>query len=289
MSLLWVNGSLIDKADARVSPFDHGFLYGDGVWEPLRVFGGRLFKGREHIAALFATASYYEIEVPYTPAELLAAVEATVRANQRTDGYCRVIVTRGPGTIGPDPRKLDPQVFITAEEYQPFPSELAGHGLEVVTYPVPVVAARTDLWRQSLGRPEVVQARHFALKCGCLDAILICSGTAVFGTTEGNLFYVRAGMCSQVSHLDSVEAGAVLRLAYQLGAWKLAPLETVAELRTADEVFLVGTACGVIGVVRIDGHTIGRGTEGPVTRKVREAYHALTRGPDTIPAEGGAP
>src|SRR6478609_4561385 len=119
MSLVWVNGALVDKADARVSPFDHGFLYGDGVWEPLRVFGGRLFLGAEHIATLFATAAYYELEVPYSPAELLAAVEAAVRANQRTDGYCRVIVTRGPGTIGPDPRKLDPQVFITAEEYQP--------------------------------------------------------------------------------------------------------------------------------------------------------------------------
>src|SRR3954447_16350818 len=99
MSLLWINGRLIDKADARVSPFDHGFLYGDGVWEPLRVFGGRLFRGHEHVASLFATARHYELEVPYTQAELLAAVEETVRANQRTEGYCRVIVTRGPGTI----------------------------------------------------------------------------------------------------------------------------------------------------------------------------------------------
>ncbi|HEX4607073.1 MAG TPA: aminotransferase class IV, partial [Urbifossiella sp.] len=107
MSLVWVNGTLVDKADAKVSPFDHGFLYGDGVWEPMRVFGGRLFRPAAHAARLWAAARAFEIAIPHTGDDLLAAVEATVRANQRTEGYCRVIVSRGPGTIGPDPRKLD--------------------------------------------------------------------------------------------------------------------------------------------------------------------------------------
>jgi len=289
MSLLWVNGALVDKADARVSPFDHGFLYGDGVWEPLRVFGGRLFLGREHVVTLLNTARHYEIDVQYTEAELLAAVEATVRANQRTDGYCRVIVTRGPGTIGPDPRKLDPQVFITAEEYQPFPSELAGHGLRVVTYPYSVTDHEPRFWLRSLGRTEIVSARRHALRAGCLDAVLSNSLCDVIGTTEGDLFYVRNGRATPAGSLVCREAYSVVELAYKLALWENANRLSRDELKTADEVFLVGTACGVIAVARIDGHTIGSGGEGPVTRAVRDAYHALTRGADTMPAEGGVP
>ena len=289
MSLVWVNGTLVDKADARVSPFDHGFLYGDGVWEPLRVFGGRLFDGPAHVASLFAVAEHYEIAVPYTQAELLAAVEATVRANHRTDGYCRVIVTRGPGTIGPDPRKLDPQVFITAEEYYPFPPELAAHGLHVVTYRHPLAADDSRYWLRSLGRPEVVAARRHALRAGCLDAVLVAPDGRVIGTTEGDLFVVRGGTFSNASLPQFVEASAVVTLATGLAPWEWQPRAERDGLLTADEVFLVGTACGVIGVVRVDDRDIGTGAEGPVTRAVREAYRDLTRGRDTIPAEGGAP
>ncbi|MFO0800328.1 MAG: aminotransferase class IV [Gemmataceae bacterium] len=289
MSLLWLNGALVDKADARVSPFDHGFLYGDGVWEPLRVFCGRLFRGREHIATLFQTARYYEIDVPYTEAELLAAVELTVRANHRTDGYCRVIVTRGPGTIGPDPRKLDPQVFVTAEEYYPFPLPLYESGLHVVTSGHPLAADRSHYWLRSLGRPEVVAARRHALRAGCLEAVLVDPGGVVAGTTEGDLFVVRGGIVSNAARVACVESAEVALLAAGIGPYEWQRGTTPEQLRTADEVFLVGTACGVIGVVRIDGHAVGSGTEGPVTRTVREAYHALTHGADTIFQEGGAP
>ena len=258
MSLLWVNGSLIDKADARVSPFDHGFLYGDGVWEPLRVFGGRLFKGREHIAALFATASYYEIEVPYTPAELLAAVEATVRANQRTDGYCRVIVTRGPGTIGPDPRKIEPQVFVTAEEYMPFPVELYGHGLHVVSCAAVDREYKYHAVR-ALGSPHVVSAKAAALRAGCLDAILLDRQGRVAGTTEGRVFVVKYGEVRRAWGLPDVAADIPATDAEV----------TLADVLSSDEAFLAGTAAGVIAVVRCDGQMIGAGAEGPVTRGIR--------------------
>src|SRR5690349_17930990 len=110
MSLVWINGHLIDKADARVSPSDHGFLYGDGVWEHLRVFAGELFRPDDQLAHLFAAARVLDIDIPLSLDELRTAVEATVKANSRTQGYVRVIASRGPGTIGPDPRKIDPQV-----------------------------------------------------------------------------------------------------------------------------------------------------------------------------------
>jgi branched-chain amino acid aminotransferase len=289
MSILWVNGTLTDKADAKVSPFDHGFLYGDGVWEPVRVFGGRLFRGHEHVARLLAAAAGVEIVVPTSAAEVLAAVETTVRANHRTDGYCRVIVTRGPGTIGPDPRKLDPQVLITAEEYYPFPVELAGHGLHVVTSPYPVNTAHPAFWLHALGRPEVVLARRHALRAGSLDAVLTDHSGRLLGTTEGELFAVRNEAVATVAPHGVVEAAAVHELARERFAGRPLTLMTPAELAAADEVFLCGTACGVIAVVRLDGRDIGTGTEGPVTRSLREAYRTLTRGRDIIPAEGGGP
>src|SRR5947209_6435511 len=171
MSRLWINGSLVDKSDARVSPFDHGFLYGDGVWEPLRVFGGRLFRPDDHLRLLFHAAETLVIDIPLSRDELAAAIEATVRANNRTEGYVRVIVTRGPGTIGPDPRKLDPQVIIIAEEYRPFPPELYPHGLNAVTAPVRVDLSNPALRHRTLGRPHVVLAKRHALRNGCLEAV----------------------------------------------------------------------------------------------------------------------
>jgi branched-chain amino acid aminotransferase len=278
MSLVWVNGKLVDKADARVGLFDHGFLYGDGVWEPLRVFGGRPFRAAEHVARLFSAAGVFEIEIPYTRAEVLAAVEWTITANHRTDGYCRVLVTRGAGTIGPDPRKLDPQVYVTVEEYYPFPVELQGHGLHVVTSPYPVNTANPAFWQHALGRPDVVLARRFALKAGCLDAVLTDHGGHVIGTTEGELFQVRGGAIGYVPPCNTPEALAVLLVA-RANHPQLSPgTVTPADLAAADEVFLVGAACGVIGVVRIDGRDIGTGTAGPVTRAVQAEYRKLTRG-----------
>src|SRR5262245_4751792 len=120
MSLVWINGRLVDKADARVSPFDHGFLYGDGVWEPLRAFGGKLFRPDDHMRLLSHAAKSLSIDLPMPVDAIVAAIHETLIANQRTDGYIRVIVTRGPGTLGPDPRKIEPQVIVIAEEYQPF-------------------------------------------------------------------------------------------------------------------------------------------------------------------------
>src|SRR5436305_6959486 len=162
MSRLWINGQLVDKADARVSPFDHGFLYGDGVWEPLRVFGGQLFRPGDHYHHLHTAAAALGIDIPLSQPELIAAVEATLKANNRTEGYVRVVVTRGPGTIGPDPRKIDPQVIIIAEEYYPFPAELHGHGLHAVTAEVTLGSGNPAECVRALGQPLVTLAKAHA-------------------------------------------------------------------------------------------------------------------------------
>jgi branched-chain amino acid aminotransferase len=279
MSLVWINGTLADKADARVSPFDHGFLYGDGVWEHLRVFGGKPFHPHDHLNLLFAAAETLGIDIPLSRDDLLAAIETTVKANGRTEGYVRVIVTRGPGTIGPDPRKLDPQVYITAEEYQPFPQELHGHGLHAAVAPVRVDAANPALAVRSLGRPHVVLAKQHALRNGCLEAILVSTAGDVAGTTEGFLFLAKDGAVVVAGGQPADVAGfAIATLAVEAGLVVAEYAVKPVELPAADEVFTAGTACGVIGIVRIDGRTIGTGTEGPITQQLRDRYHALTRG-----------
>jgi branched-chain amino acid aminotransferase len=292
MSLVWVNGVLVDKADARVSLFDHGFLYGDGVWEPLRVFGGRLFRPDEHFGLLSEAADRIGLTLPYTAGELIAATQATAGANHRAEGYCRVIVTRGPGTIGPDPRKLAPQVFITAEEYQPFPSELYATGLHAESAPYPATEDPLNRVR-ALGQPHVVRAKQHALSRGCLEGIIWDLGGEMLWATEGNVCVVRPG--SRVVTVagpwgvglpNGTMAATVTAAGYELQVEGHVGLGTLSE---ADEAFVAGAACGFIGITRLNGDPIGTGTEGPVTRKVREAYHALTRGADTIPAEGGTP
>jgi branched-chain amino acid aminotransferase len=279
MSLLWINGALIDKADAKVSPFDHGFLYGDGVWEHLRVFGGNLFRPNDHLRLLFSAAETLGIDIPMTREELLAAINVTVKANSRTEGYVRTIVTRGPGTIGPDSRKLDPQVIIIAEEYQPFPPELYSHGLYAAVYPTPVDTENPANRVRALGRPHVALAKRHALASGCLEAILTnCAGDAV-GTTEGFLFMVKDGAVVVAGGQPEDATGfAVAAMAGEGGLVVAEYAVKPAELLGADEVFIAGTACGVIGIVRVDGKGIGTGTEGPVTRAIRERFRVLTRG-----------
>lgn len=278
MSLIWINGALFDKLDARVSPFDHGFLYGDGVWEHLRVFNGKPFRAQEHLRTLAKAADALAIEVPLTPDELLAAIEATIKANSRTEGYVRVIVTRGPGTVGPDPRKIEPQVLITAEEYQPFPQELYGHGLHAVVSPFPLDPDNLAHRVRTLNQLHVVQAKRHALQHGCLEALFQNRGHEIVGSTEGLLFTVKGDLLTLAvgSVWDGVRS-PVLEAAPERLAGVEEP-QTLSDLLAAEEVFLAGTACGVIGIVRVDGTDIGAGTEGPVTKKIREAYRRLTRG-----------
>jgi branched-chain amino acid aminotransferase len=278
MSLLWLNGALVDKADARISPFDHGFLYGDGVWEHIRLFGGVPFGGPQHLKNLAAAADALGIDVPLSPTELLGAIDATARANDRTEGYVRVIVTRGPGTVGPDPRKIEPQVIVTAEEYQPFPQDLYGHGLHAVVAPLLLDPDNPAHRYRTLNQLHVVQAKRHALRNGCLDALLQNRNLELVGSTEGLLFVVKGrDLHLAAGHLwDEVGSAVATLTANDLGLVER-PLKR-ADLHAADEVFIAGTACGIIGVVRIDGTDVAGGTEGPVTRGLRAAYHRLTRG-----------
>jgi branched-chain amino acid aminotransferase len=279
MSLLWLNGALTDKSEARVSPFDHGLLYGDGVWEHLRAFGGKLFRAEHHLRVLANAAAALGIDIPLSQDELLAAIDATLKANSRTEGYVRVIVTRGPGTVGPDPRKLDPQVIVIAEEYQPFPQELYAHGLHAVISPLKLDPENPAHRFRTLNQIHVVRAKQHAIANGCLESLFQSRTGQLVGSTEGFLFIVKDG--AVVAAGGQPEDATGFAVAAMAGEGGLAVAEYAVrpdDLFAAEEVFIAGTACGVVGIVRVDGRDIGGGAEGPVTRAVRERYHSLTRG-----------
>ncbi|MBM3979690.1 MAG: hypothetical protein FJ304_05300 [Planctomycetes bacterium] len=266
MSQVWLNGTLTDKLDARVNPFDHGFLFGDGVWEHLRLFNGAPYGAAHHYKVLRAAGDALAIDIPLSLDEFVAAIRATAAANARAEGYVRVIVTRGPGTIGPDPRKCEPQVVITAEEYRPFPDELYSHGLYAAVAPLALDPDNLAHRYRTLNQLHVVHAKRFALQNGCLEALFLNRVGHIVGATEGAVFAVKDG---------------AIRAPNAACSFAIAAIEsalTLADLHASDEVFLAGTACGVIGLVRIDGRDIGPGSEGPVTRRARALYQQHTRG-----------
>ncbi len=278
MSQIWINGTLTYKADARVSPFDHGFLYGDGVWEHLRLFGGRPLLAHHSLRNLLAAAEAVGIDIPLSQADLLAAIDTTAKANNRTEGYVRVIVSRGPGTLGPDPRKIEPQVIVIAEEYQPFPQELYGHGLHAVVSPLKLDPENPAHRYRTLNQLHIVRAKQHAMQNGCLEALLETRDRHVVGSTEGFLFAVKDGALVVAGGQPEDATGfAIAALAGEAGAVVAEYSLKFPDLLVAGEVFIAGTACGVIGIVRIDGTDIGSGTEGPVTREIREAYQQLTQ------------
>lgn len=275
MSLVWINGRLVDKSEAKISVFDHGFLFADGAWMHLRAFDGALFHPDNPLLRfLEGLKREHGIDVAMDVAQLRSAIEDTLRANGRTEGYIRVLATRGVGTLGPDPRKILSQVHIVAEEYHPFPIELYEHGLDVVSSTIPTRSPR------SLGDVAIAKAKRDALAAGCLEAVMI-DGTLLLGCTEGGVFVVSSGTlrCSSAG-CSPEEFELVSELAASEGVTldsRVPPLE-VASLAAAEEAFLVGTACGVIAIARVDGRPIGGGAEGPVTRRIRDAYRKLTRG-----------
>lgn len=274
MSQVWIDGALIDKNDAKVSVFDHGLLFGDGVTEGMRVYGGSVFRLAQHLDRLFAAADTTALKLTMTRADFAAAITATLAANGRTDGYIKVVVTRGAGTLGLDPRKCEPQVVVIAEDVVPFPRELYHVGLDVVTasvrWPLPHPVG-------TLSRVAGVMAKREALQAGCLEAIVLDAAGSVVGGAESDLAAVY-GSTQRLPNRGGVTQQFVAELAERAGLTVVVSGLTRDDLRMADELFLVSAEAELIGVRSLDGSKVGAGGEGPITRQLREAYRAATRG-----------
>ena len=282
---VWLNGRLVPADEAAISVYDHGVLYGDGVFEGIRVYGGRILKLRTHLMRLFDSAKSIRLQIPYPIEDLEQATRQTVQAAARSDAYIRLCVTRGAGTLGLNPFLCpQPNVFIIVDGIQLYPQEVYDRGLEVITSSVmrnhPAALSPRI---KSLNYLNNILAKIEAIDAGVMEAVMLNHQGYVAECTGDNIFIVRKfqGELTLVTPplhagvLEGVTRGLVEQLALTLGV----PLQemdlTRHDLYTADEMFLTGTAAEVIGVTQVDGRVIGAGTPGPVTVRLMQAFHDL--------------
>jgi len=280
---IYLDGKFVDQRDAKISVFDHGLLYGDGIFEGIRAYNGRVFKLKEHIDRLFYSAKGILLDLPISHAELMAATVETCRKNKIRDGYIRLLVTRGVGTLGLNPNRCkNPSVIIIADKIQLYPPELYQQGLAIVTVPtIRNLHSALNPAIKSLNYLNNILAKIEANNAGCEEAIMLnaegfvseCTGDNIFIVKENHLFTppLSAGA------LYGITRRVVMELAAESGLKVSEPNLTRYDLFNAEECFLTGTGAELIPVVKIDGRVIGTGKPGAVTRKLVAQYRALTK------------
>lgn len=280
---VFIDGKFYSEENAKISVFDHGLLYGDGVFEGIRVYHGRVFKLKEHLDRLWYSAKAIALEIPLTPEEMTRAVVETCRQNKLVDGYIRLLVTRGKGTLGLNPNRcVSPVVIIIAGKIQLYPQEFYEQGMEIVT----VATTRNhhnavNPAIKSLNYLNNVLAKIEANVAGVEEAIMLNGEGFVAECTGDNLFILRRGeIATPALHagaLYGITRGVVMELAREAGIPVVETTLTRYDLYVADECFLTGTGAEIVPVVKIDGRTIGEGRPGATTRLLQERYHELTR------------
>lgn len=284
MSLkIYISGKLYDKEDAKISVYDHGLLYGDGVFEGLRSYGGKVFRLDQHLDRLYESAKAIWLQIPMTKPNLAKAVNETVAVNGIKDGYVRLVVTRGAGSLGLDPnRTSDPQVIIIADSITLYPKEFYENGLEIVSVStIRNHPAALNPRVKSLNYLNNILAKIEGLQAGCVEALMLnhtgqiteCTGDNIFLVSRGDLLTppVDAGI------LQGITRDAVIELAKNDGLTVREIPLTKHDVYIADECFLTGSAAEVIPVVKVDSRPIGDGKPGVITRKLSARFHELTR------------
>jgi branched-chain amino acid aminotransferase len=281
--IIFMNDRLVPEEEAKVSVFDHGLLYGDGVFEGLRSYSGRVFRLDAHLDRLWDSARAIALEIPLTKDAVAKAVNDTLAANNLVDGYVRLVVTRGAGSLGLDPnRTKNPQVIVIADTISLYPTEFYEKGLRIVTAATQRVhSAALSPRIKSLNYLNNIMAKLEGLQAGCVEALMLNHKGEVAECTGDNLFVVRSGRLltppPDAGILEGITRGAVMELAHAAGIACHEATLTRYDLYTADECFLTGTAAEVIPVVEIDGRTIGAGIPGPVTARLTTDFHRLIR------------
>jgi branched-chain amino acid aminotransferase len=280
---IYIDGKYYDQHKATVSVFDHGLLYGDGVFEGIRAYHGRVFKLAEHIERLFCSAKAILLTIPLTPEGVARVVVETCRKNKLRDGYIRLLVTRGTGSLGLNPLKCTkPSVIIIADKIQLYPAELYQRGLDLVTVPtVRNLHSALNPAIKSLNYLNNILAKIEALHSGCEEAIMLNAEGYVAECSGDNIFMVKGGDLLtpplSAGALHGITRSVVMDLARQNGLAVREPNLTRYDLFNADECFLTGTGAEIIAAVKIDGRVIGSGKPGPVTEKLVSQYRQLTR------------
>ncbi len=281
---VWLDDRLVDEADAKISVFDHGLLYGDGVFEGIRVYNGSIFEFKAHIKRLYESAIAIRLEIPMSKDKLMRATEKTAEANGIVDGYIRLVVTRGVGTLGLNPFICkNAQVFIIADNIQLYPEELYAKGMKIIS--------ATTVRNHPLAVPPQIKSLNYlnnilakieALDNDVPEAIMYNHEGYVAEATGDNVFIIRDGVIYappvQAGSLDGITRGVVIKLARKEKIEVVEKNLTRFDLYVSDEFFLTGTAAEVIGVIEIDGRVIGNGKPGPVTKLLRKKFFAYAHG-----------
>jgi branched-chain amino acid aminotransferase len=280
---IWLNDRLVDEADAKISVFDHGLLYGDGVFEGIRVYDKRVFEMEAHVRRLFDSARAIRLEVPMSREDLTRAIETTVEANRIHEGYIRLVVTRGVGSLGLNPFTCKTGgLIIIADKIQLYAEELYEKGMRIIS--------ATTVRNHPLALPPQVKSLNYlnnilakieALDVDVPEAIMYNHEGFVAEATGDNVFIVRNhGIYAppvEAGSLEGITRAVVIRLAKQEGLEVVEKNLTRYDLYVCDELFLTGTAAEVIGIVEIDGRAIGDGKPGPVTRLLRDRFYSYAR------------
>ena len=282
--LVYINGEYVPQSQAKISVFDHGLLYGDGVFEGIRAYHGRVFRLDEHLKRLYDGARAIELEVPLEPAAMREALLQSLRRNDLRDAYIRLVVTRGVGDLGLDPHKCTagPTVIIICDSIELYPSEFYENGLELIT-----VSTRRNLVTalnpaiKSLNYLNNIMAKMEVTRAGLLEGLMLNHEGYVAEGTGDNVFIYGDGRLrtphTSLGILNGITRGVVIEAARELGV----PVEegqfTQYDVYTAEECFLTGTAAEIVPVVKVDGRTIGTGKPGKWTQELSRRFHALTK------------
>ena len=284
MSLkIYISGKLYSKEDAKISVYDHGLLYGDGVFEGMRSYDGKVFRHEEHLERLYASARAICLHIPMSVDEMKAAVEETITVNNLKDSYIRLIVTRGSGSLGLDPYQCrSPEVIIIADKITLYPEDFYEKGLEIITAgTIRNHPAALSPRVKSLNYLNNIMAKIEGIQAGCIEALMLNSKGEVSECTGDNIFIVRKGKLytppTSAGILEGITRDAVIELARETGMEVYETALTRHDIFVADEMFLTGSAAEVIPVIKVDSRTIGEGVPGPVTKDLIARFRKLVR------------
>ena len=284
MALIWLDGKWLDRDTATVSVFDHGLLYGDGIFEGTRVYGGRIFRFEQHLERLYDSAKAIWLTMPMPREELADVTREAVARSGLSDAYIRHVVTRGAGDLGLDPRKCGrPTLIIIVDTISLWPAEVYQRGLRVVTAGTPIPQRESLSPRvKSLNYLPHILGKIEAIQAGADDVLMLDSGGSVAEGSGANIFIVKNGAVrtppAYAGILKGVTRDAVIELAHAAGHPMHEEPINRYDVYTADEAFFTGTAAEIITIRELDGRVIGAGRAGPVTEDLAARFRALTRG-----------
>src|SRR4030042_3557574 len=278
---IYINGEEYGRADARVSVFDHGLLYGDGVFEGIRMYNCKVFKLKEHIERLYYSAKAILLEIPMSRGKLEKSVLNTVRINEKENGYIRLVVTRGDGLLGIDPTTCNkPTIIIIVDDIKLYPGEYYKNGIEIITASSRRIPSDClDPRIKSLNYLNNIMAKLEAKQAGCLEAVMLNTEGFVTECTGDNIFTVKNNELFTPAPyhgaLDGITMQTVIEIAESLGIKTHQTTLTRYDLYNADECFMTGPGAEIIPVIKIDGRVVGNGKPGEITQRLIKRFRKL--------------